>query len=151
MFWKLRIDTSLKLTQFQQIDLTKHFSPKDHQATANEVKAGTNGEIVQRKKPSFVQNVTTIDDGKVEPQEPTWNGNIWANNSWFQGWHKKCQKENRKMSLLKVLRIYHFSYLFCEGSQQSSIFVCTYRSSPFLSPLSVVFRLKLLQQLLRIS
>ena len=50
--------------------LDKAFPPRIyHQATANEVKAGTNEEIVQRKELSFIQNVTTIGDGKVESHE----------------------------------------------------------------------------------
>ena len=66
-------------------------------------------------------------------------------------WEVSKRKNTGKWDTLENLEAYHLSSLFCEDSQRSATLVCTYRSSPFASSLSVVFRLKLLQQLQRIS
>ena len=70
------------------------FQPPEigHQATANEVGAGMNGELVREEEAPLVQDVSTSGAGKAEPQEPTLNlspfsedGSIRADDSWLNG------------------------------------------------------------------
>jgi len=89
--------------------LDESFDPPgiDHQAAAKEVGAGTSGEIVREEAPPLIQNVRTVGDGKLEPQEPTWNsspfsedGSIRADNSWLKDGMRSARKtKDKKQSL----------------------------------------------------
>jgi len=76
---------------------------QSHQATANEVEADMNGELLREEEAPLIQDVRITDAGKAEPQEPTLNlspfnedGSIRADDSWLNGGLRSSKKKKDK-------------------------------------------------------